>query len=87
MYADVSPDRLIPMKSTEMTNLNGTYLRRMPGRLKESLIKLIRFRRRNCVRMFHEVSSNSYSIAAIFGEDTGDFNKPKIIELDQSFLK
>ena len=37
--------------------------------------------------MFHEVSSNSYSIAAIFGEDTGDFNKPKIIELDQSFLK
>ena len=37
--------------------------------------------------MFHEVSSNSYSIAAIFGEDTGDFNKPKIIELDQSILK
>ena len=26
-----------------------------------------------------------YSLAAIFGEDTGDFNKPKIIGLDQSF--
>ncbi len=37
--------------------------------------------------MFREVSSNSYSIAAIFGEHTGDFNKPKIIGLDQSFLK
>ncbi len=36
--------------------------------------------------MFREVSSNSYSIAAIFGEDTSDFNKPKIIGLDQSFL-
>jgi hypothetical protein len=36
--------------------------------------------------MFREVSSNSYSIAAIFGEHTGDFNKPKIIGLDQSFL-
>ena len=36
--------------------------------------------------MFHEVSGNSYSIAAIFGEDTDDFNKPKIIGLDQSFL-
>ena len=37
--------------------------------------------------MFHEDRSNSYSIAAIFGEDTGDFNKPKIIGLDQSFPK
>ncbi len=37
--------------------------------------------------MFHKVSSNSYSIAAIFEEDAGDFNKPKIIGLDQSFLK
>ena len=59
--------------------------------IKESLIKLIaklvKIGRRNCVRMFREVSSNSYSIAAIFGEDTGDFNKPKIIGLDQSFLK
>ncbi len=35
--------------------------------------------------MFHDVSSNSYSIAAIIGEDTGNFNKPKIIELDQRF--
>ena len=32
--------------------------------------------------MFHEVNGNSYSIAAIFGEDTDDFNKPKIIGLD-----
>ena len=39
------------------------------------------------VRIFHEVSGNSYSIATIFGEDTDDFNKPKIIGLDQSFLK
>ena len=37
--------------------------------------------------MFHEVSRNSYSIAANFGEDTDGFNKPKIIGLDQSFLK
>ncbi len=37
--------------------------------------------------MFHEVSGNSYSIAAIFVEDTDDFNKPKIIRLVQSFLK
>ncbi len=37
--------------------------------------------------MFHEVSRNSHSIAAIFGEDTDDFNKPKIIGFDQSFLK
>ncbi len=36
--------------------------------------------------MFRKVSRNSYSIAANFGEGTGDFNKPKIIELDQSFL-
>ena len=37
--------------------------------------------------MFHEVSRNSHSIAAIVGEDTDSFNKPKIIGLDQSFLK
>ncbi len=42
--------------------------------------------------MFHEVNSHNhlsmgYSIAAIFEEDTGNFNKPKIIGLDQSFLK
>jgi hypothetical protein len=52
---------------------------------KESLIKLIKFRRRNCVHIFLEVSRNSYSIAAIFGEDMGDFNKSEIIGLDQSF--
>ncbi len=32
-------------------------------------------------------SDNSYSIATIFGEDTDDFNKPKIIGLDQRFSK
>ncbi len=32
--------------------------------------------------MFHEVSCNSYSIAAIIGEDTDDSNKPKTIGLD-----
>ncbi len=32
--------------------------------------------------MFHEVNGNSYSIAVIFGEDTDDFNKSKIIVLD-----
>ncbi len=37
--------------------------------------------------MFHKVSSNSYSIAAILEEDADDFNKPKTILLDQSFLK
>ena len=34
--------------------------------------------------MFHEVSMNSYSIDAIFGEDKGAFNQPEIIELNQS---
>jgi len=37
--------------------------------------------------MFHEVSMNSYSIDAIFGEDSGTFNQPEIIGLNQSFLK
>ena len=40
--------------------------------------------------MFHnffEVSSNSYSIAAIFGEVMGHSSQRKIIGLDQSFLK
>ena len=37
--------------------------------------------------MFHEVSMNSYSIDAIFGEDNGAFNQPEIIGLNQSFLK
>ena len=36
--------------------------------------------------MFLEVSRNSHSIAAILGEDTGDFNKHKISKLDQSLL-
>jgi len=48
---------------------------------------LINIGRRNCVRIFPEVSHNSFSIAANFGEDTGDCNKPKIIGLDQSFAK
>ena len=37
--------------------------------------------------MFHEVSRNSDFIAAIFGEDMGDCNKPEIIGIDHSFLK
>ena len=37
--------------------------------------------------MFHEVSMNSYSIDAIFGEDSGTFSQPEIIGLNQSLLK
>ena len=37
--------------------------------------------------MFHEVSINSYSIDAIFGEDSATFSQPEIIGLDQSLLK
>jgi len=37
--------------------------------------------------MFHEVSMNSYSINAIFEEDSGAFNQPEIIGLNQSFPK
>jgi len=36
--------------------------------------------------MFHEVSRNSYSIAAIFVEFTGVFSQLKIIGLDQRLL-
>jgi len=36
--------------------------------------------------MFHEVSMNSYSIDAIFGEDSGAFNRLEIIGLNQRFL-
>ena len=43
--------------------------------------------RMNCVRLFPEVSRNSYSIAVIFGKDMGNLNKSKIIGLDQGFLK
>ncbi len=35
--------------------------------------------------MFHEVRMNSYSIDAIFGEDSGTFSQPEIIGLVQSF--
>ena len=37
--------------------------------------------------MFHEVRMNSYSIDAIFGEDSGTFSQPEIIRLVQCFLK
>jgi len=36
--------------------------------------------------MFHEVRMNSYSIDAIFGEDSGTFSQPEISGLNQSFL-
>jgi len=37
--------------------------------------------------MFHEVRMNSYSIDAIFGEDSDAFSQPEIIGLDQRLLK
>jgi len=37
--------------------------------------------------MFHEVRMNSYSIDAIFGEDSGTFSQPEIIGFVQRFLK
>ena len=57
--------------------------------LKESLIKT---GGRNCVRIFHQVNDHNYlsmgySIAAIFEEYTDDYNKPKIIGLNQSLLR
>ena len=36
--------------------------------------------------MFHEVRMNSYSINAIFEEDSGTFSQSEIIGLVQSFL-
>jgi len=36
--------------------------------------------------MFHEVRMNSYSIDAIFGEDSGAFSQTEISGLVQSFL-